>query len=183
MSESIKREKEREGAQRPWTFHPLSHSPPLSPASVSTPEIIIIMSLCYVLYRHHCAHIMILFPLGLNHPHKPKGTIITLPLKVITANKKRTRKGKEKKRKKKTSTTHSLNFRDMCWSTEKGGTTTTTTTCLCSHSIHTFLHLRALFLVSEWRRVLCFSFHQFPFLSLHFLHYFSGESSVVVRLL
>ncbi|TKY50366.1 hypothetical protein E2542_SST27827 [Spatholobus suberectus] len=40
----------------------------------------IIMSLCYVLYRHHCAHIIILFALGLNHPTnlKPPSLLLLL---------------------------------------------------------------------------------------------------------
>ncbi|KAK7365124.1 hypothetical protein VNO80_13948 [Phaseolus coccineus] len=62
-------------------------NPSTSSASVSTPQII--MSLCYVLYRHHCAHIIItitlLFSLALNHPTNlnPPPSLLLLLLHLL----------------------------------------------------------------------------------------------------
>ncbi|KAE9590406.1 hypothetical protein Lalb_Chr21g0319251 [Lupinus albus] len=65
------------------------------------------MSLCYVLYLHHCSHI-ILLPFGLNNPTNLKASSLLL---CTLHTKQHTKKYKKMR--------NPINFRDMFLSMEK----------------------------------------------------------------
>lgn len=128
------------------------------------------MSLCFVLYRHHCAHIILLLLLlfSFNHPLKPKPTNIITTTHISLHQ-------KEKKIKKKMNKSSIFPPLPSCvvvvvgWRKKKN---TNTKKKLANIIDITFFSLRPLFLVSHRTRV------WYCTVSLFIL---SGESSVVVR--